>query len=558
MSTDSQEQQPDASSEEEAPKAKKATRKTTKKIAKKAAKKAPRKKVSTTETDAKQMSLFTPDASPDESAKDTSSNDDIVPKKKPTKKAAKEAPQADLSAEQNEASESPRGTQEKKSAKKGARKRASGKDAESSNKTSEIKVEEESPSDHKGKKDFKGRDHKNRKKRPEKKKKEIVLTGDPVEVNGLIEIAPKGYGFLRCPEKGYSQARDDVFVPPEQVKQNGLRHCMWIHGLARTGPKGLQMTEVTKINGIAPADFEIPPFFNDLKAVNPDKRISFESSDECFNTRVLDLVSPVGRGQRGLIVAPPRSGKTTLLMDIAKSLMDRHEDTIHPIFLLVDERPEEVTEFKRALPDIEMFSSSNDSGNRNHMRVAELCIERAKRLVEQGQHVFILMDSITRLARAYNRGSDSGGGGKGGKGNHNKNRGYQSGGIVAGALEIPRRLFAAARNTREAGSLTILATALINTNSKADEAIFQEFKGTGNMEIVLDRRLADHYIYPAVDIFKSGTRREELLLPEITLKKFHLIRRGLKGHRTDQAMERLLYFLKKFPNNAQMLMEIKG
>jgi len=391
-----------------------------------------------------------------------------------------------------------------------------------------------------------------RKKSPKKKKekKEIVLTGDPVEVNGLLELSNKGFGFLRVPTKGFVQARDDVFVPPDYIRESKLRHCCWVHGSARMGPRGLQLTEITLVNGSPVVERKQAPVFEDLKAVNPDKRISLESSQEGFNTRVLDLVSPIGRGQRGLIVAPPRSGKTTFLMDIAKSLMDRHEEEIHPIFLLIDERPEEVTEFKRALPDIEMFSSSNDSGNRNHMRIAELCIERAKRLTEEGKHVFILMDSLTRLARAYNRGADSGKG--------SKNKGYQSGGLVSGALEIPRRLFASARNTKDAGSLTILATALVQTNSKADEAIFQEFKGTGNMEIVLDRRLADHYIFPAVDIFKSGTRREELLLPEMTLKKFHLIRRGLKGHRPDQAMERLLFFLKKFPNNAQMLLEIKG
>ena len=229
-----------------------------------------------------------------------------------------------------------------------------------------------------------------------------------------------------------------------------------------------------------------------------------------------------------------------------------NEQPLHLIILLVDERPEEVTDFKRQLPDAEIFSSSNDMPAKNHCRLAELCIERAKRLVEAGEHVFILMDSITRLARAYNNNNRGGGKGKG------KSRGYQSGGIVAGALEMPRRLFAAARNTREAGSLTIVATALIQTNAKADEAIFQEFKGTGNMELVLDRKIAENFIYPAVDIFKSGTRREELLLPEHMLQKIYMIRRGLSGHRPLEAMERLLYFLKKFPNNAQMLLEIKG
>jgi len=214
--------------------------------------------------------------------------------------------------------------------------------------------------------------------------------------------------------------------------------------------------------------------------------------------------------------------------------------------LLVDERPEEVTEFRRALPGVEIYASSNDDGSRNHCRIAELAIERAKRLVEAGKDVFLLMDSITRLARAYNHTMRSHG------------RGTGSGGITVGALEVPRRLFAAARNTRGGGSLTILATALIQTNSKADEAIFQEFKGTGNMELVLDRKIAENYLYPAVDIFKSGTRREELLLPEHMLHKIHLIRRGLSGHRPVEAMERLLFFLKKFHSNPQMLLEIKG
>jgi len=261
---------------------------------------------------------------------------------------------------------------------------------------------------------------------------------------------------------------------------------------------------------------------------------------------VVDIMAPVGRGQRGLIVSPPRSGKTTLLLHMAESIVEKYDESIHLMVLLVDERPEEVTEFRRALPGVEIYASSNDDGARNHCRIAELAIERAKRLVEAGKDVFLLMDSITRLARAYNHTMRQHG------------RGTGSGGITVGALEIPRRLFAAARNTRGGGSLTILATALIQTNSKADEAIFQEFKGTGNMELVLDRKIAENYLYPAVDIFKSGTRREELLLPDHMLHKIHLIRRGLSGHRPIEAMERLLFFLKKFHNNPQMLLEIKG
>ena len=373
------------------------------------------------------------------------------------------------------------------------------------------------------------------------------LTGDPVEVDGILEIAPKGFGFLRRPEKDYEQSLEDVFVPPELLRRHSLRMGTWLKGMARDGSRGQQLVEVVSVNGIAPDRARALPAFEELKATNPTKRIPFETVPERYTTRVLDIVAPVGRGQRGLIVSPPRSGKTTLLLHMAEAVRERYEDNMHLMILLVDERPEEVTEFKRQLPGAEIYASSNDMPAKNHCRLAELCIERAKRLVEAGQDVFLLLDSITRLARGYNS-MEGGGGG----------RGYQSGGIVAGALEMPRRLFAAARKTKEAGSLTIVGTALIQTNSKADEAIFQEFKGTGNMELILDRKIAENFVYPAVDIFKSGTRREELLLPDHMLHKIHLIRRGLSGHRPVEAMERLLFFLKKFPNNAQMLLEIKG
>lgn len=375
----------------------------------------------------------------------------------------------------------------------------------------------------------------------------VELTGDPVAVDGLLEIAPKGFGFLRRPEKDFEQSQEDVFVPPDILRKHHIRVGTWVKGVAREGARGMQLTEVTKVNDMDPDTARKLPAFEELKATNPTKRIAFETTPDRYTTRVVDIIAPIGRGQRGLIVSPPRSGKTTFLLHLAQAVRERHEETLKLIVLLVDERPEEVTEFKRQLPDAEIYSSSNDMPTKNHCRLAELCIERAKRLVEAGEDVFLLMDSITRLARAYN---NSGGGGGG--------RGYQSGGIVAGALEMPRRLFAAARKTKEAGSLTIIGTALIQTNSKADEAIFQEFKGTGNMELVLDRKIAENFVFPAVEIFKSGTRREELLLPEHTLHKIHLIRRGLSGHRSVEAMERLLFFLKKFPNNAQMLLEIKG
>jgi transcription termination factor Rho len=374
----------------------------------------------------------------------------------------------------------------------------------------------------------------------------VQLAGPKIEADGLLELAPKGFGFLRIPGKNFEQARDDVFVTPETIRKYNLRLGQWIHGLYQDGPRGPQLVEISQINGMPPEEAAKLPHFDELKAINPTRRISFETTPERFTTRVVDIMAPVGRGQRGLIVSPPRSGKTTLLLHMAEAIREKYDEAIHLMVVLVDERPEEVTEFRRALPGAEIYASSNDEQPRNHTRIAEMAIERAKRLVEAGQDVFLIMDSITRLARAYNAGMN------------NRGRGTGSGGITIGALEVPRRLFAAARNTRGGGSLTIMATALIQTNSRADEAIYMEFKGTGNMELVLDRKIAENYIYPAVDIFKSGTRREELLLADHMLHKIHLIRRGLSGHRPAEAMERLLFFLKKFPNNPQMLLEIKG
>ncbi len=367
-----------------------------------------------------------------------------------------------------------------------------------------------------------------------------------IETDGMLELAPKGFGFLRIPGKNFEQARDDIFVTPEIIRRYNLRLGQWLHGSYQEGPRGPQLVEITKVNDLTPEEASKLPHFDELKAINPTRRISFETTPDRYTTRIVDIMAPVGRGQRGLIVSPPRSGKTTLLLHMAEAIREKYDEAIHLMVVLVDERPEEVTEFRRALPGAEIYASSNDEQARNHTRIAELAIERAKRLVEAGQDVFLIMDSITRLARAYNSGMGI------------RGRGIGSGGITIGALEVPRRLFAAARNTRGGGSLTIMATALIQTNSRADEAIYMEFKGTGNMELVLDRKIAEQYIYPAVDIFKSGTRREELLLADHMLHKIHLIRRGLSGHRPAEAMERLLFFLKKFPNNPQMLLEIKG
>jgi transcription termination factor Rho len=278
--------------------------------------------------------------------------------------------------------------------------------------------------------------------------------------------------------------------------------------------------------------------------INPLERINLETTPERYTTRVMDLMTPIGKGQRGIIVAPPRTGKTTLLQHIADAVVKNHPE-ITLIMLLVDERPEEVTEIKRTIPSAEIMASSNDMDVKSHTRIAQLAIERAKRLVESGKDVFVLLDSITRVGRAFN--NATGGGGR-----------TMSGGMDSRALEIPRKLFAAARNTEEAGSLTIIATALVETGSRMDDLIFQEFKGTGNMELALDRKISEQRIYPAVDIFQSGTRREELLIPADDLHKIGIIRRGLAGHKPIEAIERLLFFAKKFPKNEQMLREIPG
>ncbi len=371
--------------------------------------------------------------------------------------------------------------------------------------------------------------------------------GAPVETyfsEGVIEISGKGFGFLRDAKRAYQQHPQDVFVTPEAVRRFGLRDGMLISGDCRRSNRGPQMVTITAVNGGDPDRFRTAPLFEELVAINPDQRIRLETTTERYTTRVMDLVTPIGKGQRGLIVAPPRTGKTTLLQHIAEAVAHNHPD-IHLLILLVDERPEEVTEMRINLPTAELWASSNDSDVKSHTRIAQLCLERAKRLVEDGKDVFILLDSITRVGRAFNNATQGSGR-------------TLSGGMDARGMEIPRKLFAAARKTEEAGSLTIMATALIETGSRMDELIFQEFKGTGNMELVLDRKIAEQRVYPAVDIFKSGTRREELLVPEGQLQKFSVVRRGLSGHKPIEAIERLLFFIKKFPTNAEMLSGIPG
>ena len=367
---------------------------------------------------------------------------------------------------------------------------------------------------------------------------------EPVFSEGIVEVSGKGYGFLRDPKKNFVQNPTDVFVTPEVVRRFALRDGHWIKGEIRRGNRGMQMYKLTSINGDEPTDYGNFPLFEELTVISPTERFRLETVPDRYTTRIMDLMTPIGKGQRGLIVAPPRTGKTTLLQHIAGAIVKNHPET-RLIILLVDERPEEVTEIRRTVPTAEIMASSNDMDLKSHTRIAQLAIERAKRLVEAGKDVFILLDSITRVGRAFN--NAMGGGGR-----------TMSGGIDARALEIPRKLFAAARNTEEAGSLTIIATALIDTGSRMDELIFQEFKGTGTMEMVLDRKISDLRVYPAIDIFKSGTRREELLVPADQLHKINVIRRGLAGHKPEEAIERLLSFVRKFPTNFQMLKEIPG
>ncbi len=361
---------------------------------------------------------------------------------------------------------------------------------------------------------------------------------------GIVEISGKGFGFIRDPKRGFAQHPADIFVTPEVVRRFNLRDGQWIKGEIRRGGRGSQLHRLVSVNGDDPEKCRTLPAFDELTVLSPMERITLETTPDRQTTRIIDLFTPIGKGQRGIIVAPPRTGKTTFLQHIADSLVKNHPD-ITLIILLVDERPEEVTDIKRTVPTAEVMASSNDSDVKSHTRIAQLAIERAKRLVESGKDAFVLLDSITRVGRAFNNAMTGGGR-------------TMSGGVDSRALEIPRRLFAAARNTEEAGSLTIIATALIETGSRMDDLIFQEFKGTGNMELVLDRKIADQRIYPAIDIFQSGTRREELLIPADDLHKINLIRRGLAGHKPMEAIERLLYFLRKFPTNAQMLREIPG
>ncbi|MDX2200307.1 MAG: transcription termination factor Rho [Phycisphaerae bacterium] len=352
-------------------------------------------------------------------------------------------------------------------------------------------------------------------------------------VEGVLELDPQGAGYLRSPLKNFAIRPDDAYVPVDAVRKFALRGGERIRGLVREVNKGnrrFQLARVEEIEGVAVERWSAPTLINDTTAVDPTTQIRFATPGGPREMWVLDLLTPIGFGQRALIVAPPRTGKTILLQQIAHGIATNHPDT-YMIVLLIDERPEEVTEMRRNVRG-EVVASSNDQDVKSHIRIARLVSERAKRLVEQGKHIIILLDSITRLARAFN--SFVGSSGR-----------TMTGGLDIRALEEPKKFFGAARTVENAGSLTIIASALVQTGSRADEFIFQEFKGTGNMELVLDREVANMRIWPAIDVKQSGTRKEEKLLSEEVLKKAHFVRRQLIDMPNGKAMQMLMERMSK-------------
>ena len=349
------------------------------------------------------------------------------------------------------------------------------------------------------------------------------------KANGILEVLSDGYGFIRS--DNYMPGDEDVYVAPSQIRKFGLQTGDVIEGNIRVrtqGEKFAALLCLTKVNGLEPDQILHRRRFEDMTPIFPNVRLRLEHGRERVAARLVDLVSPIGKGQRGMIVSPPKAGKTTLLKQVALSVLDNNPE-MHIIILLIDERPEEVTDMKETIrgKQVEVIHSTFDQLPEHHKRVSEMAIERAKRLVEQGQDVMILLDSITRLARAYNMTVPPSGR-------------TLSGGLDPAALHMPKRFFGAARNMREGGSLTILATALVDTGSKMDDVVYEEFKGTGNMELILDRKLQERRIFPAVDIAKSGTRREDLLLTPDELRAVEVMRRGLNGMRPEEATDQIL------------------
>lgn len=380
---------------------------------------------------------------------------------------------------------------------------------------------------------------------------EIVkaLSDRPNEVlygEGVLEILPDGFGFLRSPNYNYLPSAEDIYVSPAQIRRFDLKKGDTVTGTIRPPnrekEKYFALLKVDSINGTLPEKARERILFENLTPLYPNKRMIMETTKENLSMRVLDLVAPIGKGQRGLIVAPPRTGKTVLLQNIATSIATNNKEVIL-IVLLIDERPEEVTDMQRIVKG-EVIASTFDEPPERHVQVAEMALEKARRLVEHGNDVVILLDSITRLARAYNTVQPHSGK-------------ILTGGVDANALHKPKRFFGSARNIEEGGSLTIIATALIDTGSRMDEVIFEEFKGTGNMEVVLSRRLADRRLYPAIDYMKSGTRKEELLLDAEELPKIYIMRQNLADLTDLDAMNLLSQRLKKTKNNIEFLLTLK-
>jgi transcription termination factor Rho len=368
-----------------------------------------------------------------------------------------------------------------------------------------------------------------------------IEPGDPAtyyKVTGILEMHPDGYGFLRNPANDYTRIITDPFVPGSLIERYGFREGVELTGMVQPGTKtqGPRLREVLDVDGMVPDDYvNIIPFDTQIP-IAPEEWLRLETGPEPLTTRVMDILTPLGKGQRALIVAPPRSGKTILLQHTSQAIVKNHPD-VKVIILLIDERPEEVTDFRRAV-NAEVVASSLDREIESHVRLSQLVIERCRRLAEMGKDVFLLLDSITRLARAFNK--------------HVGNSGRtMTGGVDIKAMEVPKKLFASARAFEGGGSLTIVGTALIETGSRMDELIFQEFKGTGNTELVLDRRLAEQRIWPAIDIGASSTRREEKLFPEEILRGATMIRRALSQRNPVDAMETLTSKLSKHNSNAE-------
>ena len=366
------------------------------------------------------------------------------------------------------------------------------------------------------------------------------------KANGILEVLPDGYGFIRC--ANYLPGENDVYVSPSQIRRFNLKTGDIIQGNTRIktqGEKFSALLYVTSINGFHPSEGQRRYNFEDMTPIFPNERLRMERPGGTTAMRIVDLISPIGKGQRGMIVSPPKAGKTTLLKDVAKSILRNNRD-MHLIILLIDERPEEVTDIKEAIQgsNVEVIYSTFDEQPDHHKRVSEMVIERARRLVEHKKDVTILLDSITRLARAYNLVIPPSGR-------------TLSGGLDPAALHMPKRFFGAARNMREGGSLTILATALVDTGSKMDDVIYEEFKGTGNMELVLDRKLQEKRVFPAIDIQKSGTRREDLLLSSDEQEAVYNMRKALNGMKAEDAVEQILNMFARTKNNEEFIQMAK-